>query len=372
MVTSQVLPIEATPHILEPTDTLIRLPGHLMTQLEKWHQHNPSTRPPAGVATPGKYRASKVFDRQGRELLIRWFRISKLAAATYYVQVLCPGNAPAKFVLCGSLHHRNGTWLKGWLGPDEGTEKGFCAIRRFGDTLNEVTFKADLWDNAPTDTMNPPTKRGRPPGSSNKRPQNVPASNLVSVSDSESEEEPVEPPRKSSRQLATPQVPNDRRSSLQAQAAPVAPAAPALEAPAPVPRSPSAATTSSGSTASGSTASGSTTSGSTTSTDSDESTVDYTGVVFKFIYPRGVETRVVSIKGTGRGEELFNKGKMFFQLLNPKAKVDCLVCCIPSTKEVRHLFHGAWDEVDLFVGEIESIQAKTARQEVIEVQYARI
>ncbi|RJE19925.1 hypothetical protein PHISCL_07728 [Aspergillus sclerotialis] len=351
-VTSQLLPITATPCPLEPTEPVFKLPSHLMTQLEKWHQNNPSARPVI-VGAPIKYRASKVFDRQGRELLAQAFKITT-EGLTYHLQVLCPAEEPEKFVYTGTLNHRYGTWLKAWLGPDKGTEEGFCAIRLFGDTRDDIKFSHQVWDNAPTETpvTNPPAKRGRPRASTKHSP-NAPETVSSSGSESESEEIQIMPRRKRNRLQDGPLVLNYRRSSR----VPAAPEASVVDPPASASRSPSVATTSSGSTA---------------STDSEGSIDDDRGVVFKFIYPRGVETRVVTVRGTGRGEELFTKGKMFFQLLNPNAKVDCLVCFIPSMNEARHLFDGAWDEVDSLVLEIEALQKKTGKQEVMQVRYARI
>ena len=346
-VTSQLLPITAIPCLLDPTELAFKLPNHLMRQLEKWHQQNPSTRPVI-VSPPMRYRPSKVFDRKGRELRIQAFKIIT-ESMTYYLQVLCPAEERKKFVFAGTSNHRFGTWLRAWLGPDKGTETDFCAVRLFGNIPDDPTLSHYLWDNAPTKppVMNPPTKRAEDS-------PNAPETVSPPGSGQESEEEiQTRPRRKSNRLQKGPLVLNYCRSSrLRA-----VPEDSALNTPASAPGSPSAATTSGGQAA---------------NTDSEESVVDHSGVKFRFINPRGVETRVTTIRGTGRGEELFTKGKVFFQLLNPSVKVDCLVCIIPSMNEVRHVFDGAWDEIDSLILDIEELQKTTGKQEVIEVRYARI
>lgn len=138
------------------------MPAHLERMLSDWHKKSGVQHPPCAS---GRYNSKwkwKVFDRQGREVRLVRYYVSR--PASYYILVLLCADRPAKFVACVGQYSKFGTFLVEWAGDNNEYKKDCCGIRVFGPASEDIKYHPEAWDNQPSDVT--PTRNPRPRESS--------------------------------------------------------------------------------------------------------------------------------------------------------------------------------------------------------------
>lgn len=133
-----------------PGDGLtVGIPTDLSAKLIRWHEANGLIRPPSSTPINNlpETAAWKVFNGDGQELRLSRFHVI-YKRFRYSMSVLFPIGAPPKFVGIAKQYGGIATYLLGWLGPDEGTEKEICAIRVFSRSGGDIRFNPNIWAKA--------------------------------------------------------------------------------------------------------------------------------------------------------------------------------------------------------------------------------
>lgn len=349
-----------------------KLPAHLMAQLEEWFERYPVERPPftSGKSTHilRSVRLCKAVDRDYSGVCQQQIVVTKPAMKSMPVPVLRFPDGKECFARNEPRSHT--TYLYAWLGLDQGFERDACAVRRFGQSLDQIDFSPKIWECAPDIDLNYKLL-GR--SSSRQSPDVPPVSEAGHESRTHSEdddERAVARPRKSRRLQnpmrrqpgvlsPTPEVLIDPRGISRGVRESAQSHGPATAAP--------AAAENPSTNATGPT---------TTSTDKRKRAPGSerrrkerpTGVRFKFICTRTHAERVSTLR-PGEGEKFFSRGKRIFEESNPEANVSKLICFVPSQNKARNLFDDDYEEVDEFIEEMLEYQKTTGNAEAIEVRY---
>ncbi|PWY68159.1 phosphatidylinositol:UDP-GlcNAc transferase PIG-C [Aspergillus eucalypticola CBS 122712] len=123
----------------------IPFPDYLKTILEHWHEEKGNEYPRCKASGRLGSMVWKVFDREGNEVELTWYLVTK--PRKYCVLVLHEANGIARFVYCDPPHRTvHGTYLRPWSGVDEKEELEHCAVRVFSSDLEEIEYSSEAWE----------------------------------------------------------------------------------------------------------------------------------------------------------------------------------------------------------------------------------
>ncbi|OJJ75522.1 hypothetical protein ASPBRDRAFT_191749 [Aspergillus brasiliensis CBS 101740] len=123
----------------------IPFPSYLMTILEHWHQEKGNEYPRCKFSGRLGSMVWKVFDRRGNELELAWYLVTK--PRKYYVLVLHDAIGTARFVYCDPPHRTiHGVYLRPWSGLREKEELEHCAVRVYGNGLEDIEYSPKAWE----------------------------------------------------------------------------------------------------------------------------------------------------------------------------------------------------------------------------------
>lgn len=332
---------------------------HLTNLLAEWHQKHRFEVPPFAS---GKYNCKskwKVFDRNGAELQLARFTVSR--PLPYYMMVLYPTDGSEKFVACVGKQSKYGTYLVEWLGTEPGYATESCAIRVFGPQPEDIKFSPEIWQNAPAD-ITPVRHKLKSSLAQSDLPQTTPQRKPQRLNDKvHNNFTPVNNFRAVNNSPANYHQTNNHTINNRLATAPE-----------------SEDTDSSGSYESSdseSSAGGDIPFSGLPATKKrkvdEEASIPTKGreVVFKLICDNSDATRAFTVNKSCPGRELFAKARQFYRLLAPKAEVNILVCRIPSKSEQRYLYDGDDGEVSYFIREMRNLTHISGDTALIEVKY---
>ncbi|GKZ77419.1 hypothetical protein AnigIFM56816_010718 [Aspergillus niger] len=306
----------------------IPFPSYLMTILEQWHQEKGNEYPRCKFSKILGSMVWKVFDRQGNEVELAWYLVTK--PRKYYALVLHEADGTARFVYCDPPHRTvHGTYLRPWSGVNEKEELEHCAVRVFSNDLKEIEYSAEAWDHlkelqdsSGEDATRPPsitrpktpkdktdTRKSVKAGSSTRYSMRgrtiASAESSVGASSSSSEEG-----SSSEEEKYVPSPPHKRHKTTD-----------------------------------------------TSNTSNTTEPMKPSKVVFRLGSQRVIGAiRYIPLDECRSRKELFDKATAFYQACDRDAQVKILVCQISSQREQHYLFEDSDGEFRLLVEQAQSLE----------------
>ncbi|KAE8411096.1 hypothetical protein BDV36DRAFT_98902 [Aspergillus pseudocaelatus] len=309
-------------------------PQHLADLLEEWHKENGTGRPPCNTKQPRRTKGAwKTFDRQGKHLELSAYTIK--GPATYNVLVLHTADGSERLV--GSYFPFTtvyGTFLKGWLGVHGGWDPTPCAVRKFSNTPDDLSYEPEVWNAFEVLEMRRNKTQALTSGASGQR-RSLPGP-------SQMQRQEPRPQRKS---LPGPMVAtNDRRDNI-------------------------APDTSSSSAEEESDEDDDTSSESSSDEEPEPTSAPKRRrmnepsvpthrdpkVVFKLFSYKSGAVRCFPLDECPTGKGFFDKARAFFQLFDRNAEVKILSCQIASQPLQQYIFEGSEGEFALLVDQVKSL-----------------
>ncbi|OJJ34112.1 hypothetical protein ASPWEDRAFT_173541 [Aspergillus wentii DTO 134E9] len=323
------------------------IPQNILSMLEDWHKENgPKRPPPCSCYDSHTVMFYKIFDRNGEELILTNYSITK--PTQYNALVLSMGDKPARLVACASGPRKFGTFLVAWNGNEKGYETECCAVRIFGWDSSKIKCSKEVWDNAPANPT--PTRSNAPTGAQREKSQET-----------------------------QPQTQSQSQTQLRPRRGRERSKRPRHSTPARMPASSESSSTSDSSSEDDDSSDDESSEREKPSASASKKrkrdepetkrTVKTEGnaILFNFVNYRMNAIRKFPLEDCKTAKDLFAKAQGFFPLFSKGAKVSVLSCQIPTYSAQHYLFENSGGEFESLVNDAKSIDRTDDGKLVIEV-----